>query len=265
LPPLEPDKEQSIHVSIREQIAFLEELASIDIDIRRIDEQLEKQRSSLEGTRTEVKGLEERLKADRERLTEMEKTRGELTIELRQMSQQIERSREKLQRSRNERESNAAQRELEELRKLQRDREDEIEKIANLSESARLSIEDHDAKRTALVQALEGSVEGVTQALGELEREKASRGEERKKVVAKLPAMVYRRYESIRARRPYAIAKTHDGTCLGCHIAIPPMMFQKMLRQEEFEQCPNCRRILYYTPAGAGEPAGTAPPGPSRA
>ena len=34
------------------------------------------------------------------------------------------------------------------------------------------------------------------------------------------------------------------------------MMFQKMLEQEVFEQCPNCKRILYYVareaPAGGG-------------
>jgi len=245
-------------VSIREQIAFLEELASIDTDIRRIDEQLDKQKNNLDGTRMEVRGIEGRLKADRERLVERDKTLGELFIELRQMSQQIERSREKLQRSRNERESNAAQRELEELRKLQRDREEEIEKISALSDSARGAIEEGEGKRSTLVEALEGSVQGVTATLAGLTEEKKKRTEDRKRVVSKLPVIIFRRYESIRTRRPFAIAKTHDGTCQGCHIAIPPMMFQKMLRQEEFEQCPNCRRILYYTPAPV--PAGASDP-----
>ena len=68
-----------------------------------------------------MKGLEERLKADREMLAAMERTRSELMTEVRQMTQQIDKSREKLGRSRNERESNAAQREVEELRKLLRD------------------------------------------------------------------------------------------------------------------------------------------------
>lgn len=236
-------------MSIREQIDALEELAVIDNDVRRIEEELAKQKGNLEGMRSEVKGLEERLKMDRDRLAEMEKTRGELHIELRQMTQQVERSREKLQRSRNERESNAAQRELEELRKLQRDREDEIEKLSSLSDAARAGIEANDAKRVTLSQELEGSLQGVTSTIAELERDKAGRLADRGKLVPKLPTIVYRRYESIRTRRPFAIAKTHDGTCLGCHISIPPMMFQKMLRQEEFEQCPNCRRILYYVPA----------------
>lgn len=238
-------------MSIREQIVALEELAAIDADIRRIDEELTKHRSSLEGMRAEVKGLEQRLSTDRERLGEMDKTRNELTIELRQMTQQVERSREKLQRSRNERESNAAQRELEELRKLQRDREDEIQKLSQLADAARGSIEQTEAKRVSLSEQLEGSAPGLTSGLADLDKERAERAAAREAAVTKLPVVIYRRYESIRSRRPYAIARTHDGTCNGCHIAVPPMMFQKMLRQEEFEQCPNCRRILYYVPAPA--------------
>jgi predicted nucleic acid-binding Zn-ribbon protein len=35
------------------------------------------------------------------------------------------------------------------------------------------------------------------------------------------------------------------------------MMFQKMMRLEEFEQCPNCRRILYYVPRPSPEADGS--------
>jgi predicted nucleic acid-binding Zn-ribbon protein len=248
-------------VSIREQIPFLEELSAIDVEVRRIDEQLEKHQKGLSGMRTDLRALEDRLKVDRETLSEMERTRAELGAELRQMTQQIEKSREKLARSRNERESNAAQRELEELRKLHRDREEEIERLNSASDAARAAISDADGKRSALAGELEGSQEGVTSSIGELEAERKVRMEARAKVVAKLPTMLYRRYESIRTRRPVAIAKTTDGTCLGCHMSVPPMMFQKMRRQDEFEQCPQCKRILYYVPP---EPPPTSSSDPSR-
>lgn len=248
-------------MSIREQIAILEELASIDGEIRRIDEQLEKHQGGLSGMRSEVKVLEDRLKADRETLSSMEKTRSELMAELRQMTQQIDKSREKLGRSRNERESNAAQREIEELRKLHRDREEELERLNGAADAARNAIEDADGKRSAISSDLEGSVQGITTSIGELTAGRKSRAETRAKLVAKLPSMLYRRYESVRTRRPMAIAKTHDGTCLGCHLSVPPMMFQKMRRQEEFEQCPNCRRILYYVPPEQDPPS---VPDPSR-
>ncbi len=195
-----------------------------------------------------MRSLEDRLKGDRETLTAMDRTRSDLVTELRQMTQQIDRSREKLQRSRNERESNAAQREVEELRKLHRDREEELDRLNLAADAAKGAIDEAERKRSALSNELTGSADGITSSMGELEAEKATRSAARAKVVARLPVALYKRYESIRTRRPVAIAKTHDGTCLGCHISVQPMMFQKMRRQEEFEQCPNCRRILYYVP-----------------
>lgn len=233
-------------MSIREQIAHLEELAAIDGDLRRVEEQLEKHHKGLSGMETEVKALEDRIKNDRETLSAMDRTRSELTGELRQMTQQIERSRDKLGRSRNERESNAAQREVEELRKLHRDREEELERPNGAADSAKSAIEDADKKRGALASELSGSAAGITSSMNDLTAEKARRTEDRAKVVAKIPAVLYRRYESIRPRRPMAIARTTDGTCQGCHLGVPPMMFQKLRRQQEFEQCPHCRRILYY-------------------
>lgn len=241
-------------MSIRDQIAFLEELQSLDSDIKRIDEQLEKHRGGLEGMRTEAKGLEDRLKTDRDMVSQMEKTRNELVTELRQMTQQIERSREKLQRSRNEREQNAAQREVEELRKLHRDREEELERLTSASDAARASIEDTEQKRGVITSSIEGSQEGITTSIESLEADKKARLAQRAEVVKKLPSTLYRRYEQVRTRRPVAIAKTHDGTCLGCHLSLPPMMFQKMRRQEEFEQCPQCRRIIYYVPPAEARP-----------
>ena len=240
-------------MSIRDQIGWLERLSSVDLEIRRMDEELSKHRGGIDGLMSEVAALEQRIKTDKDAQAGMEKTRGELSIELRQMTQQVERSREKLARSRNEREQNASQRELEELRKLIRDREDEIERVSQLAEAARVSIAEAEAKHKELSDSLAGSSEGVAATIAELERDRGQRSTERADFVKHLPVVLYRRYESIRTRRPAAIASTHDGTCNGCHMSIPPMMFQKLLRLQEFEQCPNCRRILYYAPAPAAD------------
>ncbi len=243
-------------MSIRDTIAALEELSSIDVVIRRVEEQLEKHNKGLSEMRSELSSLEGRLKSDRETLGSMEKTRSELSGEARQMTNQIERSRDKLQRSRNERESNAAQREVEELRKLHRDREDEIERLNTAVDQAKASVDDNEKKRSALSAELEGSQAGITSSIVELEAERKTQLAARALVVARVPGALYRRYESIRTKRPVAIAKTHDGTCLGCHMSVPPMMFQNLRRGEEFEQCPHCRRILYYVaPPPASAPA----------
>jgi len=243
-------------VSIRSQIPLLEALAALDDRIRIVDEDLGLRKGGLKDLRAEVEDLERRVTTSRESITSMEKTRSDLSVEVRQMNNQIEKSREKLARSRNERESLAAQREMEELRKLLRDREDEIQKVDGLADRARSSMSDSETRLAELKKELEGDAEGVAKALADREKERAELATDRDVAVKSLPPVLYRRYETIRTRRPKAIAKTHDGTCNGCHIAVPPMMFQKMLEQEVFEQCPNCKRILYYVareaPAGGG-------------
>lgn len=246
-------------MSIREQIAPLEELSALDVDLRRVEDLLEKHTKGLFGMRSEVKELEGRVKGDRETVAAMDKTRNDLMSELRQMTQQIERSREKLSRSRNERESNAAQREMEELRKLHRDREEDLDRLSLAADAAKTAIDDAEKKRVAVSSELDGSADGIATSMGELEAEKKRLGELRARAVAKLPVVIYRRYETIRTRRPVAIARTHDGTCLGCHVSVPPAMFQKMRRQQEFEQCPQCRRILYYVPLEHGSGPASSP------
>jgi predicted nucleic acid-binding Zn-ribbon protein len=244
-------------VSIRQQIPLLEALADIDDKLRQVEEELALRRGGLQALRTEVEGLEKKMSTTRDSIATMEKTRNDLQIEVRQMNSQIEKSREKLGRSRNERESVAATRELEELRKLLRDREDEVTKIEQLIDRARTSVTEAETRHGQLKKELEGDADGVAQVLSEREKERADLVGQREAAQKAIPPVLYRKYETIRGRRPRAIASTHNGTCNRCHIAVPPMMFQKMLRQEEFEQCPNCKRILYYTPAPSREPSGS--------
>jgi hypothetical protein len=176
----------------------------------------------------------------------MERLRNELIAETRQMSGQIEKSREKLSRCRTEREANAAQREVEELRKLYRDRELEIDKLGALVEQARGEVDTTDAEKAQLLSELGQSEGAVATRLNEVEAQLAKQQEVRKDIVAKVQPVLYRRYELVRKRRGTAIAFTHEGTCSACHMTLPPQLFQLLKRQTEFGQCPSCNRILYF-------------------
>ena len=241
-------------MSLRDQIVSLEALAAVDAELRRLDDQIAEERGVLTNLKAELRQLDDKLAVDRGSVAEMDKTRNELMAEVRQMTAQIERSREKLSRSRNERESNAAQRELEELRKLQRDREDESSKLATLSDYARKTIEETEAQQKKIADELGGREGDITKTLAEAVKERDEKLAERAKLAGAVQPMTLRRYEQVRKRKGNAMAKTIDGTCLACHMRLPPMLFQKLLRGEVFEQCPSCARILYYE-------APTAPPG----
>src|SRR5262245_64598304 len=117
----------------------------MDAAVKALEEKLAEERGVLGSLKESLKRLDERLQADRATVGAADRQRHELQIDIRTMTQQIEHSREKLNRSRTERESQAAQRELEELRKLLRDREDEIQRIDGDTAAVRTQVETSEA------------------------------------------------------------------------------------------------------------------------
>lgn len=235
-------------MSIQAQIEALETLAALDQELDQLQTELERERTALGGKRVQLQQLENKLRGVQSSAHDMERMRNELMTEARQMGVQMDRSREKLGRSRTEREINAAQREVEELRKLYRDREIEIQKLAGLVDQAHDEANSTTNQRDVLAQEL-GSSEGeVETRLSQLEREASTKQSQRDQAAKAVPVVLYRRYETIRKRRGSAICHTLRGTCSACHISLAPMMYQVLRRGESFDQCPSCNRIIYFRP-----------------
>lgn len=234
-----------------QQIRALESLAVLDAKLRVLGDQLSQENGTLSALTANLKKLEQKLEIDRAAMGATERTRNELITDVRSMTQQVEHSREKLGRSRNERESNAAQRELEELRKLLRDREDEIGKLTTDLEGARQQIETTEGEAKRVSSEL-GASEGDIQArLRSVQEEQAKIQAEREVAMKSVPPALYRKYETIRQKRGVAIAQTTDGTCKACNMHLPPQLFHKLRREPVLEQCPSCNRIIYFVSAAA--------------
>ena len=240
--------------SIPEQIKALEDLAAMDAEMKSISDKLGEERGTLGGLTEGLGKLEKKLEADRSHLAQTEKTKADCAIEVRNMSNQIEHSREKLNRSRTERESNAAQRELEELRKLLKDREEDVNKLSVEAEAVRTQIEATEVEAQKVRDQLAAQKGDIETKMAELESQKSGKEGGRDSMVKRLPPQLYRRYEMIRQKRTFAVAQTTDGTCRACNIALPPQMFHKLRREPTIDQCPSCNRLIYFAPPAPAAP-----------
>jgi predicted nucleic acid-binding Zn-ribbon protein len=249
-------------LSIADQIRALEKLAQIDAELKELQEQLAQERSTLDGLKSRIAKLDEKLAIDQGAVSAMDRTRGELIQDVRNMNQQLEHSREKLSRSRTERESNAAQRELEELRKLVRDREEEIGKLTADADAARQQIEATESEHKKLVDELSARAGDINSRLGDVDAKAQAKKLERDAAAKLLPPALYRRYDMIRSKRGTGIAQTTDGTCRACNMSLPPQLFHRLRREPILEQCPSCNRIIYFSPSGPAVAA--APEAPTR-
>ena len=243
-------------MSIPDQISALEELAAVDAELKILDDQLSQERTALEGLKGSLKRLDEKLQTDRTQLALLEKSRNEFIGEVRTLTQQIDVSRDKMNRARNEREANAAQRELEELRKLVRDREQDAGRVTTDADALKQLIDTTD-KEAAVIREQLGSTEGSANTrIAEVETRRGEVSNKRDEVQKKLPPALFRKYENVRAKKGTGIAQTTDGTCRACHMALPPQLFHRLRREPLLEQCPSCFRIIYFVLPEGAETAG---------
>ncbi|MEA2101310.1 MAG: C4-type zinc ribbon domain-containing protein [Thermodesulfobacteriota bacterium] len=82
------------------------------------------------------------------------------------------------------------------------------------------------------------------------QKELKARGKGFDKAAAKIrktvdPALL-RRYDRIRRnKKGLAVVACEDGVCQGCHMHIPPQLYNELVRGDRLISCPVCQRILY--------------------
>ena len=71
---------------------------------------------------------------------------------------------------------------------------------------------------------------------------------EKRAVLAKsIPADLLAQYERIRKRNNgIGVIPVWKAVCSGCHMNIPPQLYNELQRSNDLLSCPNCNRIMYF-------------------
>lgn len=243
-------------MSLTPLLTSLLELAKIDESTKALELELASLNAELGVLREGEASLQSSLGGTEKALADAEKARGDAHHELRSTTNQIDHSREKMSRVRTERENQAVGRELEELRRIVRDQEDEVRKLDTLIAEYREKIEITRSEIGQATEDLTGKSGTIGARVTDLETSLGESRALRAEAVKTIPAALVRRYEAVRGKRGSAVATTTDGTCRACHISLPPQLFHTLRREAIHDQCPSCNRIIFYIPPVALQPAG---------
>ncbi len=231
---------------MRQQIALLEQLQDIDINILEIENKLKKIPQDLAQVKAQMEELYEKIERDRTTLKEAERWRVEHDKAITMQQDLLAKSKSKMASSRNEREANAAQREIDTIRRALSEREEEAIHILEVVEQTRESIAQKEEMYGKLQDAF-GAMESESRKLIDgMEAERDRFETDRKSLARKVEPKNIDLYEKIRARRPRAVVRADKGTCCGCHMMLPPQIYNLLQRQDRILQCPSCFRIVYY-------------------
>ncbi len=191
--------------------------------------------------------LGEDLEADKSRIQEMKKAQRAYEAEVEDGMEHITNSEIRLMAVKSNKEYQALLKEIEAVKRANADQEDKIlqhmEERENLSQIRRKKQKELSRAAQELEEqkvAVDADVRRAKEQIREIE--KAREG-----TVKTMGSEVLQTYGRIRATTSGpAVVVAENSTCGGCHMNIPPQMYNELHKGDSLAVCPHCGRIIYW-------------------
>lgn len=194
------------------------------------------------------------LQRERTRLAQAERDadearRRDIETQIQDEEAKMKDRRMRLNRVRNEKELQALRREIELGKEANQQAEEELLHIFESLDARNAAVQEAEKLLGDLEQGNAAKIaerrERVSQLKSEVEGERGARAH----MAAALDRSLRSKYEQIFERRGgTAVVEVRNGTCLGCHMNLPPQFYNELQRTREVRLCPSCHRILFWRP-----------------
>lgn len=230
------------------QIKQLVELQKIDdeiYEIKQTEEQAPLNLRDLENRFKEVVSKREGIQDKLDHLTEQQKR---LLVEMEEDSARLKKSRNKLMQVNNDRDYQLMQREVENMEKTIRTRDEEKMAIQEELNIQNANYGENDKQYTSIKSELETLQTNLQNTLDSCRAQLVELNQKRELAAQFIPKEIFQRYEFIRKRLEHpVIVEVDEGICSGCNIAIPPQKYIDLQAGQHIQDCPNCQRLIFWS------------------
>lgn len=230
---------------MRDQLVSLLQLQQSDVKVRELETAANQLPAKLDPLRRDLAKLQGMLDGERAKLAETEAWRKTQQDLIDRERDALKAAQSKLQASKNSKEFGAATREVENKRKSITDREAELKKVSEASAASTTQMQTRDKDVEGVRTELTNSEAAMADQLNALRASLAEAIAVRDAHRAQVDKQWLKIYDTLAAKRGYAVAPVIKGVCQGCHMALPPQLNNILARMESIETCPRCGRLVY--------------------
>lgn len=232
---------------MKEDLARLIALQDIDLQMKKLDDEVNAGLADIERRKESIAEKKEKIAVHTEAISEGETRRRDLEALIEDELARIKDRQAKLMNVQTNREYQSLLKEIEEAKKNNKDREEEIVHLMEQAENLAKKIS--ELKNTCgaeeeLLAEAEKKVSGLTKSV---EDKKGKFEKSREKQAQSIPENLRRRYEQLRDNRNgLAIVGVTNAICQGCFMNIPPQQYNEVMRGDELLSCPTCQRLMFH-------------------
>jgi predicted nucleic acid-binding Zn-ribbon protein len=191
--------------------------------------------------------FEEEIKKNKTKYDELKSRHTENENKIKKINESIVKTKERMLEVKNNKEYQAMLKEIETADSSRGDVEtaiisilDELDKLSVLAKKDEEIIKQRKSKYEQEKKAFEDDLNAVDFDMVTLEQKRAELQKD-------VPDDLITRYEKIKKRnRGIGVTSVWKAVWNGCHMNIPPQLYNEIQKSEELFSCPNCNRIIYF-------------------
>jgi predicted nucleic acid-binding Zn-ribbon protein len=232
---------------LRAQLERLVALQIVDLKIQemeRVKEEIPQRIASLE---EEFRKEEESVQAERTELEKLQKERPQKEKDLEEEIDRVKKAEARVFEIKTNKEYQAVLKEIDNAKKLNRQREEEILGILERLEDMQNHLGKGEKSLEARRREYQRQVAELKQKAASFNEEMAGEVRQREKQEKAIPQDLLSKYHMLLEKRQgVAVARVINGACQACNMNLRPQLYIELQKQDTLIACPNCNRILFW-------------------
>ena len=232
----------------QEQITSLVKLQKIEIETSSIKKQLSTVDQRIEVLDKKLLDFNQTIEEQKSLINELNEKYRTYESDLQMHLDRIKKSEAKLSSVKTNKEYQSSLKEIDDLENINSKIEDDmiefldrIEEAENVLKAKTTEFSELETQMKTEKEIIQKEAEEGRHRLGNLDAEWET-------VTGDIEAEVLATYNQIKENQAYkiGIVAVKDAVCQGCHMNIPPQMYNELQRGDSLKRCPLCERIIYW-------------------
>jgi len=232
----------------KEQIDTLVKVQQIEIESGKLKAYLKKMPARISSLEQELETFIRSVEGDEAAIEEFNKQYRAFESDVQLNLSKIQKSQEKLRAVKTNKEYQSSLKEIDDIKAVNSQLEDEMLELLENIETAEKAIKDRKQHYTQIVEESNQEKEAIERDAQQREENLVELESRRVAVAAGLDAGLLNIFNQVKAKQDnlVAIVAVQDAVCQGCNMNIPPQVYNELQRCNSLRYCPSCFRIIYW-------------------
>jgi len=228
------------------KLKSLEELQKVDVEILELTRSGQGHPLRLSELERELAQARAALEAEQARINDNERQRRDLEAQIQADKDTVRKWEGRLTELRTPREYSALSREIDIAKKSAEGLEHQLIDLKAAGEEIRRGAEQRQRELVERHGTITAEANQIRQSMKAVQDSLVSLQAQREQTARACDPPLLSKYEAIKKKRGVALVPVVGGTCKGCHMSLPPQLYNQLRSgQAPIETCPNCHRLIY--------------------